>query len=150
MEFWKRPLWRVPLVLGITGIGLRLLTYVVSFISVKLQMRQGPDPVTGAYNIGNGYVTEIMVVIAFAAFWAVGWKFVRGLQRRDILFSATVMVVWHAAPLALEQWCMATSNWTLYMNLVYCLWPTLEATGWADQLLIRLIRYPYPCCCRDC
>lgn len=138
MEGLKKPIWRVPLVLGITGIGLRFLTFIVSFISVQVQKAQGPDPVTGAYNITGGYVTEIIAVAAFVVFWAAGWKFVRDLSRREIFYSASIMVVWHAALLALEQWCMAASNWDLYFSLVYRLWATVETTGWADQLLIRV------------
>lgn len=138
MEHLKRPIWRVPLVLGITGVGLRILTFIVSFISVQVQRAKGPDPVTGAYNITSGYVTEIMAVAAFVVFWAAGWKFVRGLSRRQVVCSATIMVVWHAALLALEQWCMATSNWDLYLSLVYRLWATVETTGWVDQILIRV------------
>lgn len=138
MELLKKPLLRVPLVLGITGIGLRFLTYIAAFINVQIQKAQGPDPITGAYNITSGYVTEIISVIAFLLFWTVGWKFVRGLERKDIFLSATIMVVWHAALLALEQWTMATSNWDLYMSLVYRLWATTETTGWVDQILIRI------------
>lgn len=138
MEILKKPIWRVPLVLGITGIGLHFLTFIVAFISVQVQKAQEPDPVTGAYNITGGYVTEIMAVIAFAVFWAAGWKFVRGLGRKELFLSATVMVVWKALLLALEQWCMAVSNYDLYFSLVYRLWATVETTGWVDQILFRV------------
>lgn len=138
MEILKKTIWRVPLVLGVAGIGLRFLTYILAFISVQIQRAQGPDPVTGAYNITGGYVTEIMAVIAFVVFWAAGWKFVRGLERKAVFCSATVMVVRHAALLALEQWCMAASNLELYATVVYRLWATVEATEWVDQILIRV------------
>lgn len=135
MEILKKPIWRVPLVLGVTGIGLRFLTYIFAFISVQIQRASGPDPATGAYRITGGYVTEIMAVIGFLAFWGMGWKFVRGLERKDIFLSATIMVAWHTALLAAEQLSQAAGG---YSMLVYRLWTTVEATGWVDQIMIRV------------
>ena len=133
MELWKKPILRVPLVIGITGIVCRILTYLCSFISVRIQMAKGPDPVTGAYNLSTGYTTEIISVIAFLLFWAAGWKFVRGLTRKQIFLSATIMVVWLGVLLAWEQLSQAGGSYSLW---VYRLYATQEAVSWATQLLI--------------
>ncbi|WP_298018225.1 hypothetical protein [uncultured Dysosmobacter sp.] len=135
MELLKKPLLRVPLVLGIAGIVLRFLTYIAAFISVRLQTAQGPDPVTGAYSISSGYVTEIMAVISFVVFWAAGWKFVRGLERKTIFFSATIMVVWCTALLIWEQLSQKLGGYSLWCYRFYA---TTEANMWATQILIRI------------
>ena len=75
MEKMKRPIWRVPLVLAGTGIACRMFTYLTGFVWAKIQMAQGPDPVTGAYTITSGYVTELMAAVSFLLFWAAGWRF---------------------------------------------------------------------------
>ena len=138
MKLLKKPLLRIPVVLTALGILERMITFIVSFAWVQIQKAQGPDPITGAYEISSGYVTEIMTAIGFVLFWAAGWKFVRGLTRKQIFFSATIMSVWYALLLGLEQWTMATSNYDLYFNLVYRLWVTLEGMSWASQLLVRI------------
>ncbi len=135
MDLLKKPLLRVPLVLGIAGIGLRFLTYIAAFISVQIQKAQGPDPVTGAYSISSGYVTEIMAVLSFVVFWAAGWKFVRGLERKVIFSSATIMVVWCAALLIWEQLSQKLGGYSLWC---YRLYATTEANMWAMQILIRI------------
>ena len=138
MKLIKKPLLRIPLLLTALGILERIITFIVSFIWVQIQRSQGPNPITGAYEISSGYVTEIMTVIGFVLFWAAGWKFVRGLTRKQIFFSATIMSIWYALLLGLEQWTMATSNYDLYFSLVYRLWVTLEGMSWASQLLVRI------------
>ena len=65
MEFLKRPIWRVPLVLCATGLLCRLITYLYSFVSVRIQMAQGPDPVTGAYSISFGHASVVLSAVAF-------------------------------------------------------------------------------------
>lgn len=72
MEFLKRPIWRVPLVLCATGLLCRLITYLYSFVSVRIQMAQGPDPVTGAYSISSGHASVVLSAVAFLLFWAAG------------------------------------------------------------------------------
>ena len=136
MELLKKPLLRIPVVLTTLGILERILTFIVSFVWVQIQKAQGPDPITGAYEISGGHLTEIMTVIGLVLFWAAGWKFVRGLTRKQIFFSATIMAVWYALLLGLEQWTMAASNYDLYFALVYRLWITLEGMSWATQLLV--------------
>ena len=138
MELLKKPILRVPLVLVCLGVLERLLTFVLTFIWVRIQRAQGPNPETGAYEIGGGGITVVLSVIAFLLFWAAGWKFIRGLTRKQIFLSATIMEIWHGILLALEQWTMATANWDLYFSLVYRLWITVGGTGWATQLLFRI------------
>lgn len=135
MDILKKSIFRVPLVLSLTGILCRILTYFVSFISVRIQMAQGPDPATGSYVISSGHSTVIIAVLSFILFWAAGWKFLRGLPRRQLFLSATIMVVWHAALLAAEQLSQAMGGYSI---LVYHLQATTEATMWATQILIRL------------
>lgn len=135
MELLKKPILRVPLILAVTGIVCRMLTYLCSFISVRIQMANGPDPVTGAYNISSGYTTEIVSVIAFILFWFAGWKFVRGLSRKQIFLSATIMVVWLGILLAWEQLSQAGGGYSIW---VYRLYATQEAVSWATQLLVRV------------
>ena len=135
METLRKPLWRVPVVLALTGLLCRCLTYVVAFIWGRIQMAQGPNPATGAYELTTGYTTEIMAVIAFLLFWAAGWKFVRGLSRKEIFLSATIMVVWHGLLLALEQLSQAMGGYSIW---VYRLYATTDATGWATQILVRV------------
>ena len=135
MEFWKKPLLRVPLVLAGTGIVCRSLTFLLAFSWGRIQIARGPDPVTGAYELSTGYVTEIVSVAAFLLFWLAGWHFARGLERRQIFFSATIMVVWQAVLLVWEQISQAMGG---YSWLVHYLYATTESTMWASQLLFRL------------
>ena len=129
VDILKKPIWRVPLVLSLTGILCRVLTYFISFVSVRIQMAQNRDMITG------GYATGIIAMVSFILFWAAGWKFVRGISRRQIFLSATIMVVWEAALLAAEQISQAMGS---YSMLVYRLYATTEATMWATQILVRV------------
>lgn len=135
MEFLKRPIWRVPLVLCATGLLCRLITYLYSFVSVRIQMAQGPDPVTGAYSISSGHASVVLSTVAFLLFWAAGWKFVRGLTRKQIFLSATIMVVWLGVLLAWEQLSQAAGGYSMW---VYRLYATQEAVSWVVQLLVRI------------
>lgn len=123
------------MLLSLTGILCRFLTYLISFVFVRIQMAQGPDSVTGAYEITSGHATEIIAVLSFILFWVVGWKFVRGLSRRQIFLSATIMVIWEAVLLTAEQLSQSMGSYSL---LVYRLYATTEATMWASQILIRI------------
>jgi len=138
MKFSPKNLLRIPVVLTILGVLERILTFLLSFIWVQIQKAQGPDPITGVYEISSGHLTEIMAIIGFVLFWAAGWKFVRKLTKKQIFISATIMAVWYALLLGLEQWTMATSNYDLYFALVYRLWVTLEGMSWSSQLLVWL------------
>ena len=137
MEVLKKPIWRVPLVLAGTGILCRVLSFLVVFVWTRLQIARGPDPVTGSYQIGTGYMSEILAVVSFLLFWAAGWKFLRGLTRRQIFASATIMVLWGAALLAGEQLSQAAGNMDLFFG-VYHLQATTDAMRWATQLLVRI------------
>ena len=99
MEFWKKPLWRVPVVLGGLGLLCRLLSFILSFAWGRIQIARGPGP-DGSVVLTTGYVGEIVTVIMFLLFWLVGWRFVRGLTRREIFRSASIMVLVNAALLA--------------------------------------------------
>ena len=133
METLKKPIWRVPLVLAGAGILCRFLTYLIAIISVQIQRAQGPDPVTGAYNISTTYITEITTVLAFLIFWAAGWLFVRTLRRKEIFFSATIMVIWGIALLAWEQISQAMGGYSMWCHRLYA---TKEAMMWVNQILI--------------
>jgi len=136
MDILKKPILRVPVVLVPLGILCRILTFVVTFICVQIDRAKGPNPETGVYEISIGYSSEIVGIISFVLFCAAGWKFMRSLTRRQIFCSATIMVVWHAILLILEQWIL-TNHVGSYMTL-YQLWFTVEGTQWATQLLVRL------------
>lgn len=134
MEVLKRPIWRVPLVLGAAGLLCRALSYILAFIWGRIQIAQGPGP-DGTTVISTGHVSVIIAVISFLLFWLAGWRFVRGLTRRQIFLSATIMVLFQALLLAWEQLSQAMGGFSLWAYRLYAL---TEGTMWADQLLIRL------------
>ena len=88
MELVRKPILRVPLVLALTGLVCRCLTYLIGFVWGRIQIAQGPNPATGAYELSTGYMSEIMAVIAFLLFWTAGWKFVRGVYMIPNVISA--------------------------------------------------------------
>ena len=98
-------------------------------------MAQGPDRDTGAYSISSGHASVVLSAVAFLLFWAAGWKFVRGLTRKQIFLSATIMVVWLGVLLAWEQLSQAAGGYSMW---VYRLYATQEAVSWAVQLLVRI------------
>ena len=135
MELVRKPILRVPLVLALTGLVCRCLTYLIGFVWGRIQIAQGPNPATGAYELSTGYMSEIMAVIAFLLFWTAGWKFVRGLSRKEIFLSATVMVAWMGVLLAWEQLSQAMGGYSMW---VYRFYATTEAMRWATQILTRV------------
>lgn len=135
METLKKPVWRVPLVLGTLGLICRSLAYVLGMIWGRIQIARGPGP-EGAYTLTSGHVREILSVISFLLFWWAGRRFVRGLTRREIFASATIMAVVYAALLAAEQ--ISQHVFGTYSMAVYRLYALAEAKGWVDQLLFRL------------
>ena len=135
MEFWKKPLWRVPVVLGALGVINRLLTLAGSMIWVSIQRARGPGP-DGSIVIGTGYLREILTVAGALLFWWAGWRFVRGLTRREIFWSASIMVLVNAALLAAEQIGQAVTG--SYPMWVYRLYALTEGTSWVSQLFFRL------------
>lgn len=134
METWKKPLWRVPLVLGCAGLLCRALTFILAFAWGTIQRLRGPGP-DGTTVLTTGYVTEIIAVISFLLFWWAGWRFVRGLTRREIFLPATIMVLFQTLLLVWEQLSQAIGGFSLWAYRLYAL---TEGTMWADQLLIRL------------
>ena len=137
MEAWKRPIWRVPLVLAALGLLCRILTLILGIAWGRIQIAQGPGP-DGAYTLTTGYLSEIMAVVSFLLFWLAGWRFVRGLTRREVFRSASVMVLVHAALLAAEQ--VSQRMLGAYSMLVYRLWAVTEGTAWVDRIFLRLFR----------
>lgn len=135
MEALKKPIWRVPLVLGALGLARRCLSYVLGFIWARVQIAQGPGP-DGAYTVSTGHMSEVAAVISFLLFWWAGWRFLRGLTRRDIFWSATIMVVVYAALLAAEQ--ISQHVFGTYSMTVYRLYALAEGSSWVDQILFRL------------
>ena len=136
MELLKRPILRVPLVLVLTGILCRALRYAVIMAWTRVQMAQGPDPVTGAYEVSVEPVGTVLDVLCFALFWIAGWLFVRGLTRKQIFCSATIMAVWLGVLLAWEQLSQAiTGSYSIWVHRLYA---TQEAVAWATQLLIGI------------
>ena len=135
MRILKSPLLRVPLVLTVTGIICRFLTYTLGFIWGRIQIARGPNPVTGAYEIGSGNVTVIIAVIGFLLFWLAGWRYLQHMTFRQIFASATIMVIWYALLLTAEQLLQAMGSYPMW---VYTLYATHESCAWVDQLLIRI------------
>lgn len=135
MEALKKPVWRVPLVLGALGLLCRALSYILGFIWGSIQIARGPGP-DGATVLSTGYVSEIRAVICFLLFWLAGWRFVRGLTRREIFLSASIMTAVNIALLAAEQ--ISQHVFGTYSMTVYRLYALTEGTMWADQLLIHL------------
>ena len=137
MEIWKKSIFRVPLVLGALGILTRFLHFAGGVIWGAIQRLQGPGP-DGTFVITTGYVTEIVSVITFLLFWWAGWRFVRGLTRRQIFCSASIMVLLNAALLAAEQICQQVFG--TYSLTVYRLYALTEGTMWMDQIFLRLFQ----------
>lgn len=135
MEFWKKPLWRVPVVLGGLGLLCRLLTFILSFAWGRIQIARGPGP-DGSIVISSGCLSEIMTVLGCLLFWWAGWRFVRGLTRREIFWSASIMVLVNAALLAAEQ--TSQHVFGTYSMAVYHLYALADGKSWVDQLLFRL------------
>lgn len=137
MEFWKKPIFRVPLVLGALGLFYRILSFALIFVWGRIQIARGPGP-DGAYTLGTGYVPEIVAVVTFLLFWWAGWRFVRRLTRRQIFCSASIMVLLNAALLAAEQICQQVFG--TYSLTVYRLYALTEGTMWMDQIFLRLFQ----------
>ena len=76
MDFLRRPIWRVPLVLGALGLVCRCLTYVLGLTWGLIQRARGPGP-DGSIVLTTGYLSVIMAVISFLLFWWAGWRFLR-------------------------------------------------------------------------
>lgn len=126
----KKPIWRVPLVLGGTGLVCRIIGYILSFLWVRIQIAQGPGP-EGSYVLTTGHLSAIMAVISFVLFWLAGWRLIRGLTRREIFLSASIMVLVCAALLAWEQ--ISAGSYSLWTHWFYAL---AEGTQWVSQLRV--------------
>ncbi len=135
MEAWKKPIWRVPLVLGGLGVINHLLSFAGGLIWGRIQIARGPGP-DGSFVITSGCVTEIVTFMMFLLFWLAGWRFVRGLTRREIFWSASIMVLVNAALLAAEQ--ISQHVFGTYSMAVYYLYALAGGKSWVDQLLFRL------------
>lgn len=129
MDFWKRPILRVPLVLCGLGILMRLVTYLTSFVWVRILIA------SGSTEISVGPVTVVSTAIDFLLFFLAGWFFVRGLTRRQVFCSASIMVLINTALLAAEQisW---SGGW--YVPWVYRLYALAEGSRWLGQLLFHI------------
>lgn len=134
MESWKRPIWRVPLVLSGVGIFCRMLSYLLGLVWGRIQIARGPGP-DGTFVLTTGYVTEIIAVLSFLLFWWAGWRFVRGLTRREIFASATIVVIVYAVLLAAEQLSQAMDGYSIWIYRLYAL---ADGKTWVDQLLFRI------------
>lgn len=135
MEGWKKPIWRVPLVLGALGFINRLLSFSGGLIWGAVQRARGPGP-DGSIVITTGYLSEIVSVVGVLLFWWAGWRFVRGLTRREIFWSASIMVLVNAALLAAEQ--ISLHVFGNYSMAIYHLYALADGKSWADQLFLRL------------
>ena len=135
MDFLRRPIWRVPLVLGALGLVCRCLTYVLGLTWGLIQRARGPGP-DGSIVLTTGYLSVIMAVISFLLFWWAGWRFLRGMTRRELFWSATIMVLVFAALLAAEQ--ISQHVFGTYSMTVYRLYALAEGKGWVDQIFFRL------------
>ena len=137
MEFWKKPLWRIPVVLGGLGLLCRLLSFILIFAWGRIQIARGPGP-DGSVVLTTGYVGEIVAVMMFLLFWLAGWRFVRGLTRRQIFASATIMVLVYAALLAAEQ--ISQHVFGTYSMTVHHLYALAEGKMWVDQIFFRIFQ----------
>ena len=135
MDFLRRPIWRVPLVLGALGLVCRCLTYVLGLTWGLIQRARGPGP-DGSIVLTTGYLSVIMAVISFLLFWWAGWRFLRGMTRRELFWSASIMVLVFAALLAAEQ--ISQHVFGTYSLTVYRLYALADGNRWVDQLFFRL------------
>ena len=129
MEFWKRPVLRVPLVLCGLGILMRRFDVLAGFVWGRIQIA------SGSTEISAGPVSIISTATDFLLFWLAGWFFVRSLTRRQVFWSASIMVLINAALLAAEQISWA-GGW--YFPWVYHLYALAEGSRWLGQLLFRI------------
>ena len=135
MRILKSPLLRVPLVLTLTGILCRILTYSLGFIWGRIQIAQGADPVTGAHTVGSGNLMVVLSVIAFLLFWIAGWRYLQHMTFRHLFASATIVVVWYALLLTAEQLFQAMGDYPMWIHTLYA---THESCMWMDQLMFRI------------
>lgn len=135
MDFLRRPIWRVPLVLGALGLVCRCLTYVLGLTWGLIQRARGLGP-DGSIVLTTGYLSVIMAVISFLLFWWAGWRFLRGMTRRELFWSASIMVVVYAVLLAAEQ--ISQHVFGTYSLTVYRLYALADGNRWVDQLFFRL------------
>ena len=135
MRILKSPPLRVPLVLTVTGVICRILTYTWGFVLGRIQIAHGPDPVTGAYTVGSGNLAIVLSVIAFLLFWLAGWRYLQHMTFRQIFASASIMVVWYTLLLTAEQVLQARGSYPLWVHTLYA---THESCRWTDQLLFRI------------
>lgn len=137
MEVWKKPIWRVPLVLVVLGFINRLLSLAGGLVWGSIQRARGPGP-DGSIVISTGYLSEVVAVLGCLLFWWAGWRFVRGLTRREVFWSASIMVLVNAALLAAEQIGQAAAG--SYPLWVYRFWFLAEGSGWVSQVFFRLFQ----------
>ena len=135
MDFLRRPIWRVPLMLGALGLVCRCLTYVLGLTWGLIQRARGPGP-DGSTVLTTGSLSVIMAVISFLLFWWAGWRFLRGMTRRELFWSASIMVVVYAVLLAAEQ--ISQHVFGTYSLTVYRLYALADGNRWVDQLFFRL------------
>ncbi|MEG2175421.1 MAG: hypothetical protein RRY97_00995 [Oscillibacter sp.] len=77
----------------------------------------------------------LIAILAFVVFWAAGWRFLRGLTRKEIFLSAAIMVGLQLLLLAWEQIAQAHGP---YSTAVYYLWAFTESQGWMSRILFLL------------
>ena len=120
---------------AVTGVICRMRSYILGFIWARIQIARGPDPVTGAYTVGSGNLTVVLSVIAFLLFWLAGWRYLQHMTFRQIFASATIMVVWYALLLIVEQVSQAMGDYPMWVHTLYA---THESCMWMDQLMFRI------------
>ena len=135
MEFWKRPVFRVPLVLMALGVVCRIVSFFAGYLWGSYLHAQGPDPETGIFYLSAGPTTAIMILVSCLLFWWAGWRFVRGLSRRQVFLSASIMTAISAVLLAAEQIAQAMGNYPMWLFHLYSL---AEGSQWVMLLLAHL------------
>ena len=135
MEFLKRPVFRVPLVLMALGVVCRIVNFLAGYLWGFYLRAQGPDPETGIFYISAGPTTAIMVIVSCLLFWWAGWRFVRGLSRRQVFLSASIMTAISAVLLAAEQIAQTMGLLPVWLYNLYAL---AEGSQWVMLLLAHL------------
>lgn len=134
MDNWKHTIWRVPAAMFLSGIIARAAGVPVAHLFNQME--------NGSYTISPMY-DSFMNILRLALFLAAGWLLLRGLSRRSIFRSATIMAAYSALALAVEQVGQALIGADI-LSLTYYLYIPKSGSYILTSLLFRLAPEGFP------
>lgn len=135
MDNWKHTIWRVPAAMFLSGIIARAVSVPVAHLFIY-QMEDGSYTISSMYD-------SCMDILRLALFLAAGWLLLRGLSRRSIFRSATIMAAYSALVLAVEQIGQALIGADI-LSLTYYLYIPKSGSYILTSLLFRLAPEGFP------